>query len=93
MLMVAMGMMTTMTINDGDSTENLLLIKSKFFFTNYRMGNLVSRKAKAFSLPEKKEQDDRSKPMKWSNSGHKDEISEENNKLTTRALGETSTSW
>ena len=65
MLMVAMGIMTTMTINDGDCTENLLLIKSNFFFlTNYRMGNLVSRKAKAFSLPEKEEQDDRSKPMK-----------------------------
>ena len=80
--------------NDDDSTESLILIKSKIInFYQLSHGQFGIPNSEGFFPARKKGTGLQSKPMKWSNSGHKDEISEETNKLTTRDLGETNTSW
>lgn len=91
-------------IGDNDNSDKTLMLmvvmvarswqkKNYEFLPKIECAIWYPEKRRLFPC-QKKEKDDRSKPMKRTKTGHKDKLfSVENNKLTTRALCETNTSW
>ena len=68
-MMITMMTIVTMLIAWLNNWTNSNKVKLLLTFTNYRMGNLISREAETLTLPEKQEKDGSSKPMKSSKSG------------------------